>query len=201
MEKELQNIQIARFALNSTYESIGEANIDQLKRHLLDALGSFIHATGKPAIHKLVKQIRVMGEGGKCRAPLVDALPYDRAAQLFTALIRYPDFMDNFLGKEATCHPSDNIGALLAASQFKKTSGREFLAAMAVAYQLECRLVLEIPVMMEGIDHTLLLGYSITAGLARLLGLTVEQTAHALGITGTSISPMVTSRASYTYEW
>jgi len=201
MEKELQNIQIARFALNSTYESIGEANIDQLKRHLLDALGSFIHATGKPAIHKLVKQIRVMGEGRKCRAPLVDALPYDRAAQLFTALIRYPDFMDNFLGKEATCHPSDNIGALLAASQFRKTSGREFLAAMAVAYQLECRLVLEIPVMMEGIDHTLLLGYSITAGLARLLGLTVEQTAHALGITGTSISPMVTSRASYTYEW
>jgi 2-methylcitrate dehydratase len=55
--------------------------------------------------------------------------------------------------------------------------------------------------MVEGIDHTLLLGYSITAGLARLLGLTEEQTAHALGITGTSISPMVTSRASYTYEW
>lgn len=55
--------------------------------------------------------------------------------------------------------------------------------------------------MKEGIDHTLLLGYSITAGLARLLGLTEEQTAHALGITGCSISPMVTSRASYTYEW
>jgi len=41
----------------------------------------------------------------------------------------------------------------------------------------------------------------MTAGLARLIGLTEEQAAHALGITGTSISPMVTSRASYTYEW
>lgn len=201
MEKPLQNYQISRFALNAQYEAIGQASIEQLKRHLLDALGSLIYAAPKPAIQKLVRQLQEMGEGGKCKVPLLGQLPYDRAAQLYTALIRYPDFMDNFMGKEATCHPSDNIGPLLAVSQFKPTSGRDFLTAMAVAYQLECRLVLEIPVMKEGIDHTLLLGYSMTAGLARLLGLNEEQTAHALGITGTSISPMVTSRASYTYEW
>jgi 2-methylcitrate dehydratase len=201
MEKELENIKLARFALNAKYEDVGAANIDQLKRHLLDALGSLIHASTKPAIKKLLRQLQVIGEGGKCKVPLIEGLPYDRAAQLYTALIRYPDFMDNFMGKEATCHPSDNIGSLLAAAQFRPTSGQHFLAAMAVAYQIECRLVLEIPVMKDGIDHTLLLGYSITAGVARLLGLNEEQTAHALGITGCSISPMVTSRASYTYEW
>jgi 2-methylcitrate dehydratase len=201
MENELQNFKIARFALNSTFDDIGAENIDQLKKHLLDALGSMIHATTRPAIYKLIRQMQVMGEGGKCKVPLIEQLPYDRAAQLYTALIRYPDFMDNFMGKEATCHPSDNIGPLLAASQFKPTSGKDFLAALAVAYQIECRLVLEIPVMKEGIDHTLLLGYSITAGLAKILGLNEEQTANALGITGSSISPMVTSRASYTYEW
>jgi 2-methylcitrate dehydratase len=201
MEKRLQNQQIARFALNAQYEAIGAAGIDQLKRHLLDALGSMIYSGTRPAIQKLVRQLQIMGEGGNCKVPLLGQLPYDRAAQLYTALIRYPDFMDNFMGKEATCHPSDNIGPLLAASQFKATSGKDFLTAMAVAYQLECRLVLEIPVMKEGIDHTLLLGYSMTAGIARLLGLDEERTAHALGITGTSISPMVASRAAYTYEW
>jgi len=201
MEKELQNFKIARFALNARYDDIGETSIEQLKRHLLDALGSLIHAGNKPAIQKLLRQLQVMGEGGKCKVPLMENLPYDRAAQLYTALIRYPDFMDNFMGKEATCHPSDNIGPLLAVAQFGPISGKDFLAAMAVAYQIECRLVLEIPVMKEGIDHTLLLGYSMTAGIARLLNLTEQQTAHALGITGTSISPMVSSRASYTYEW
>jgi 2-methylcitrate dehydratase len=201
MKTKLQNFQIARFALNAQYEDIGETSIEQLKRHLLDALGSMIYAGTKPAISKLVRQLQVIGEGGKCKVPLLEQLPYDRAAQLYTALIRYPDFMDNFMGKEATCHPSDNIGPLLAISQFKPTSGKDFLTAMAVAYQLECRLVLEIPVMKEGIDHTLLLGYSMTAGLAKLLDLTVEQAAHALGITGSSISPMVASRAAYTYEW
>jgi 2-methylcitrate dehydratase len=201
MEKELENFKLARFALRTHYNDVGAANIDQLKRHLLDALGSMIHAGTKPAIRKLLRQLQAMGEGGACKVPLIDNLPYDRAAQLYTALIRYPDFMDNFMGKEATCHPSDNIGPLLAAAQFRPTSGKDFLAAMAVAYQIECRLVLEIPVMKEGIDHTLLLGYSMTAGIARLLGLNEEQTAHALGITGSSISPMVISRAAYTYEW
>jgi 2-methylcitrate dehydratase len=201
MAKELENFKLARFALEANYDEVGPAGIDQLKRHLLDAIGSMVHASTKPAIQKMLRQLLAMGEGGACKVPLVGNLPYDRAAQLYTALIRYPDFMDNFMGKEATCHPSDNIGPLLAAAQFRPTSGREFMAAMAVAYQIECRLVLEIPVMKEGIDHTLLLGYSMTAGIARLLGLNEKQTAHALGITGSSISPMVTSRAAYTYEW
>lgn len=201
MKKELQTRQIAGFALNASYQTIGQKNIEQLKRHLLDALASLIHASDKPTIQKLVRQMQVMGENGPCEVPLLGKLPYDRAAQLYTALIRYPDFMDNFMAKEATCHPSDNIGALFAAAQFRKCSGREFLAAMAVAYQIECRLVQEIPVMKEGIDHTLMLAYSATAAAARLIGLGQEQTAHALGIIGSSISPMVTSRASYTYEW
>jgi 2-methylcitrate dehydratase len=197
----LQTMQIARFSLQCTYEDIGKENIDQLKKHLLDAIGSLIHATSRPSIKKLLKQLTEMGDGGKCKVPLLNNLPYDRAAQLYTALIRYPDFMDNFLGKEATCHPSDNIGALLAMAQYKNVSGKHFLTAMAIGYQVECRLVEELPLMKKGIDHTVLLAYSIVAAVSRLMGLTVDQAAHALGMAGCSINSMVTSRASYTYEW
>lgn len=201
MSKPLQNQQIAHFALTKRYADIGHENVEQLKRHLLDSLASLVHATTKPAPKKFVRQLQFLSEGGPCKVPLIGNLPYDRAAQFYTALIRYPDFMDNFLGKEATCHPSDNIGPLLAVGQYNNISGTEFLTAMAIAYEIECRLVLEIPVMIEGIDHTLMLAYSMTGPLARLFGLTEEQASHALGIAGTSISPMVTSRASYTYEW
>src|SRR3954467_2829187 len=120
MSKELQTRLIADFALRTSYTDIGSDNVDQLKRHLLDSLGSLIHASTKPAIKKLANQIRALGENGKCLAPLAGHIAFDRAAQLYTALIRYPDFMDNYMGKEATCHPSDNIGSLLAASQFKE---------------------------------------------------------------------------------
>jgi 2-methylcitrate dehydratase len=201
MTKDLQNIQIAKFALNAVFNDIDDAITDQLKRHLLDSIGSLIYATTSASIKKMAKQMEMIGPGNTCKVPVLKTLAYDRAAQWYTALIRYPDFMDNYLGKEATCHPSDNIGALFAASQFRQTSGADFLTAMAVAYQIECRLVEEIPVMKEGIDHTLLSAYSTVAGISKLLGLTEIQVAHALGIAGCSISPIVTSRASYTYEW
>jgi 2-methylcitrate dehydratase len=72
---------------------------------------------------------------------------------------------------------------------------------MALGYEIECRLIEEVPVMIKGFDHTLLLAYSLTAALSKTLSLTEEQTAHALGIAGCSFNPLVTSRASYTFEW
>ena len=199
--KELQTRQMARFALKSRLEDIPSNIISQLKMHLLDSVGSLIHARDQAPIGKLLNQIQQIGEGGPCKVPFGKSLAADRAAQLYTALIRYPDFMDNFLGKEATCHPSDNIGPLLAACQLAPTSGKDFLLCMAIGYQMECRLVEELPVMMKGFDHTLLLAYSVTAALSKMLGLTEEQTAHALAIAGCSCNPLVVCRASYTYEW
>jgi 2-methylcitrate dehydratase len=195
-----QCFQIARFALGASYEALPPDIVDQLKRHLLDSLGSLLHATGRTTIQKLVRHLRTGGDGNAW-APLLGKTTSDRAAQLYTALIRYPDFMDNFLGKEATCHPSDNIGALLSLTLPGQMSGRDFLAAMAVGYAIECRLVEEIPVMIKGFDHTVLLAYSVTAAISRILNLTEEQAAHALAIAGCSLNPLVASRASYTYEW
>lgn len=192
---------MARFITSSRFEDIPTHLVAQLKDHLLDAFGSLLHARDQSVIQKLVAQLQLMGEGGVCETPVTGPLPPDRAAQLYTALIRYPDFMDNFLGKEATCHPSDNLGALLAVCQLTDAGGKEFLHCMAIGYAVECRLVEELPVMIKGFDHTLLLAYSVTAALSKMLGLTEEQTAHALGIAGTSFAPLVSSRGSYTYEW
>src|SRR5215203_2481629 len=121
-----QTYQIAKFALSRTYKDLNPETIDQLKKHLLDSIGSMIHCLHRPAIEKLTNQINNLTSGGKCRVPVLGKVSYDRAAQLYTALIRYPDFMDNYLGKEATCHPSDNTGSLLAISQLQKCSGKDF---------------------------------------------------------------------------
>jgi 2-methylcitrate dehydratase len=201
MDTSLQTFQLAEFALTADYSRLEKNTVDQLKRHLLDSLGSLFESLGKPSVRKMAHQLEAMGTGGNCKVPVLGSLSADRAAQWYTALIRYPDFMDNYLGKESTCHPCDNIGSLIACSELRKLTGRDFLTAMAVSYQVQCRLIEEIPVMTEGIDHTLLLSFSITAGISRLLKLSKEQTAHALAISGSMISPLVTSRASYTYEW
>ena len=200
-EKTPQTYQLANFALSRTYDNLLPATVDQLKKHLLDSTASLLHCLHRPTIKKLINQITELSDSGNCNVPIVGSTSYDRAAQLYTALIRYPDFMDNFLGKEATCHPSDNIGALLAASQMVGASGKDFLLAMAIAYETECRLIEEIPVMIKGFDHTLLFAYSVTAALCRLLNLSLDETANALAIAGCSFNPLVACRASYTTEW
>jgi 2-methylcitrate dehydratase len=57
------------------------------------------------------------------------------------------------------------------------------------------------PLMAKGIDHTALLAMSVTSALGKLLSLTEEQAAHAIGIAGSTFNTTVTTRASYTYEW
>jgi len=192
---------IARFALHTRFEQLDALIIDQLKKHLLDTIGSMIYASQRPTIQKLIRYLGYTGSGGDCSTPFAGSLHFPQAAQLYTALLRYPDFMDNFLAKEATCHPSDNVGGLLAAAQLSHSSGKEFLTAMAVSYLIECKLCETYPVMMKGFDHTVLLGFSMTAGMSKLIGLNEEETSNALGISGCFINPTVTSRASYTYEW
>jgi 2-methylcitrate dehydratase len=200
MTEPFQTQKIARFAL-SGFEDLPPDITDQLKKHLLDSVGSLLHSLNQSSVKKLIRQFRDLGDSGKCTVPVLGGLALDRAAQFYTALIRYPDFMDNFLGKEATCHPCDNIGGLLAAGQVANTQGKDFLLAMAIGYAIECTLVEEIPVMKEGFDHTLLLGYSLAASVGRLLRLDEAQLAHAIAMTGCTVNPIVTCRASYTYEW
>jgi 2-methylcitrate dehydratase len=198
MVMESQTKQIADFARNASYKQIPKETIEQLKRHLLDSVGAMIYARTHPTMDKV--QQALLALNGRKRF-LARNLSADQAAQYYTGLIRFPDFMDNFLAKESTCHPSDNIGALLAASHLGDIKGREFLTAMAVAYQIECRLTEEMPVMIKGFDHTALLAFSVTAALSRVLGLTGNQAIYALGMAGCSFNPLVTSRASYTSEW
>src|ERR1700759_592433 len=184
--KKYQTEQLADFVRSLSFGYLASDITEQMKRHLLDALGSLIYAQTSPTILKLARQIHALESGGTCETPMLGKLPVDRAAEWYTALIRYPDFMDNFIGKEATCHPSDNIGPLLAAAQHLNLSGRDFLLAMAIGYTIECTLVEKLPVMIKGFDHTVLYAYSETAAFCKLLNLSSEQTAHALGKAGFS---------------
>ncbi|PUZ27374.1 2-methylcitrate dehydratase [Chitinophaga costaii] len=192
---------MARFALGACFETIPASTVAQLKLHLLDSMASLVHSLDKPTPQKLLLQITSLGEDGRCAVPIVGHVAVDRAAQLYTGLIRYVDFTDHFIAKNAACYPSDNIGALLAAGQVTHASGKEFLTAMAVAYEMQCRLCQQLPVMMKGFDTNMLLGYAVTASLSRMFGLSEMETSHAIAMAGCTFNPFVTSLAGYTREW
>jgi 2-methylcitrate dehydratase len=76
------------------------------------------------------------------------------ASQYNTALVRYIDFMDSYLSGIGLCHPSDNLASIIATSEHAGRSGKEFLTALAVAYQVEAVLTANCPFMPEGFDLT-----------------------------------------------
>ena len=191
--------EMIKFAWRTKYDDIDPKTVEQLKRHFLDSMASLIFSLSQETPRKLRQQVADI-QSSRSIIPIED-LTIDRAAELYTALIRYPDFMDNFLAKHATCHPSDNIGALIAACVYKDLEGKDFLKAMAISYQLICRLTEKFPVMSKGFDHTVLLNFSVMIAIAQLLGLSKEEARHACGMVACTVNPLVTLRAAYTSEW
>ncbi|MGE5264226.1 MAG: MmgE/PrpD family protein, partial [Acidobacteriota bacterium] len=114
---------------------------------------------------------------------------------------RYLDFNDGYLARGETCHPSDNLGAVLAAGQYARKSGRDLMAALATAYQVQCRLSAVAPVRAKGFDHTTQGAYAVAAGVSRALGLDQARTAHAIAISGTMFNALRVTRTGSLSNW
>lgn len=193
--------QLARFVTDSDYSSLSPAAAEQLKIRVLDTLGVAIGALdAEPlvAIRKLTQSLGGNGAstliGGGTSAP-------DRAAFYNTALSRYLDYMDSYLAAGETNHPSDNIGAVLAAAESAGASGKDFLTAVAVAYQIHTRLSDVAPVRAKGFDHTVQGAYAVAAAAAKALGLNAEQTANAIAISGTANNALRVTRTGDLSHW
>ncbi len=193
--------QLAAFVVKAKYEDLSEKACLQTKIRILDALGCAIGALGGEPVRMIRAQIEEFGGNGLCTLIGGGRTAPDRAALYNSALVRYLDFNDGYLAKDETCHPSDNLGAVLAACEYSGSSGKELLAALAVAYQVQCRLSDEAPVRARGFDHTTQGSYAVAAGVARGLGLDQERTANALAIAGTAFNALRVTRTGALSHW
>lgn len=125
---------LAKFINSRKYSDLSEAAVKELKIRLLDSIGCAIGALeGGPV--KMVKE-QLEDFGGKPLASLIGGARTapDRAALYNSTLVRYLDFNDSYLAKNETCHPSDNIGSVLATAEYADKDGKDFLTALAIAY-------------------------------------------------------------------
>jgi 2-methylcitrate dehydratase len=193
--------QLAAFVEQMSYENLSEATRQQLKIRILDALGCAIGALKSDPIRLLKAQIKEFDGAAHCTLIGGGKTAPDRAAFYNSALVRYLDFNDSYLAKGETCHPSDNLGAVLAASEYANGDGRELLTALAVAYQVQCRLSDVAPVRARGFDHTTQGSYAIAAGISKALRLDKVRIAHALSISGTAYNALRVTRTGALSHW
>lgn len=192
---------LARFAVRASWEDLSEAARQALKVRVLDSLGCAIGAqSGGPvrAVRALVEDL-----GGRESCTLIGGgrTAPDRAALYNAALVRYLDFNDSYLAPGETCHPSDNLGAVLAAAEAADGTGKDVLTALAVAYQVQCRLSDEAPVRARGFDHTTQMAFATAAGVSRALRLDEGQAANAVAIAGTTGVDLRVTRTGDLSNW
>ena len=192
---------LARFVVARGWDDLSDAARGELKIRVLDALGCAFGALRAPPVDAIRAQVEEFGGRPLCTLVGGGATAPDRAALLNGALVRYLDFNDSYFAPGETCHPSDNLAPVLAAAEYAHASGRELLTALAVAYQVQCRLSDEAPVRAKGFDHTTQGAYAAAAGAAKALRLGEAETANAVAIAGTALNALRVTRTGALSQW
>ncbi|HET8555776.1 MAG TPA: MmgE/PrpD family protein, partial [Gaiellaceae bacterium] len=192
---------LARFVATRSWDDLTEEARGELKIRVLDSLGCALGALDASPIVAIRAQLEDFGGRPLCTLIGGGASAPDRAALHNGALVRYLDFNDSYFAPGETCHPSDNLAPVLAAAEYAGASGRELLTALAVAYQVQCRLSDEAPVRARGFDHTTQGAYAAAAAAAKALRLDEAATGNAIAIAGTALNALRVTRTGALSQW
>jgi 2-methylcitrate dehydratase len=173
---------IATFAAAARPEDLTPDIRQVFKRNILDSIGCAIAALPGPPFQALREQFEEYRAAGRCTLIGGGKTSVDQAALFNSGLVRYVDLLDSYMSPGGLCHPSDNFGAVLAAAEHAGASGEEFMLALAVAYEIQCRFTAVVPVMAKGFNHATQLAISAAASAGKLFGLTAAEIANAIAI-------------------
>lgn len=193
--------QLAAFALETRWEDLPAHVLEEAVARWIDSIGCAIGALGDaaPRIARTTASRWPTPSGVSHLAGTAKITP-DWAAFVNGIHIRYLDCNDTYLSLEPA-HPSDNWAAIMAAGEFASAPGRDWIAAAAVAYEVQCRLCDAASIRARGWDHVTYGALSSSLAAAKLLGLDHEKTVHALGIAGTTGTALRLTRAGELSMW
>ncbi len=180
--------QMAEFAANLQYDHIPADAIREAKRFLLDSMGcalAAVHNDDMAAMYRFTEKLggtpeaTVIGTGHCTNAP--------NAALMNCLLTRALDYNDIYWEQDPS-HPSDIIGAALAAAEATGKTGYDALIAIIIAYELEMRWchAAEPGIREVGWHHATLTQFVSPLVAGRMYDLTVDQLVAAVGISGSS---------------
>jgi len=192
---------LAKYAARANFDDLSAESRERLPIHILDSLGCCIAALGSGPIEACREQVTEFGGTGPCALIGGGQANPIFAAFWHTALVRYVDFMDNYLAPTETCHTADNFGVALTAAEYVGGTGRDLMLGVALGYTVQSRLVDHGNFMMRGFDHTAQLAFSHNAAAGRLLGLSESQIANAIAMAASTDASFAVLRAKPLSQW
>ena len=192
---------LSAYACGLTYEELGPAVVQQVKRTLIDTLGCAVGGfDSEPAAIA-----RSMADGVEGLTPSrvlgssTGTAP-DLAAFANGVAVRYLDCNDSYFSPGGG-HPSDMIPAILAMADPLKSDGPTVITAIALAYEVFCRLSDEVVAGDLGWDQGIFSVIGAVCGAARVMDLSQEQTGNAISLAITPHLPLGVTRTGELSMW
>ena len=178
--------QIAEFAVSLKFADLPEEVVNEVKRYMYDSIGCAYGGYHTKDLN-IIRDIYI-DIGGKSDATVLgfgDKLPAVNATLINSLMVRALDFNDIYW-KDDPSHPSDIIPAAWAVGELVNANMKDVIVAIVLAYEFEQRLCLFAkPGVRERKWHHATLTQFVSPIVAgKLLGLTVDEMVHAIGISG-----------------
>ncbi len=144
--------QLAGYVDGIGYGDLGAPVVELVKAHFIDSIGCAIGAFNEPPV-RAVRDVALQNGGdaatliGTTRRTTMEWATFANGAAL-----RHFDLNDAYAGREVG-HPSDNITPCLAVAEAEGRSGRDLILAIALAYEIDCRLLDAVQISVRGWDH------------------------------------------------
>lgn len=173
--------------LTSFTEALSFRDIDSqvlhaVKRRFIDAIGCALGAfNAEPVAVARNMASRVQSSPGATVMGTRMKTSIELAVFANTAMIRCLDFNDDYFGKDGP-HPSDTIGAVLAAAEALHADGESFISGVVVSYEVLCRLADAVGLRDLGWDYVTFTAVAAAMGAGKILGLSKRQLRDAISL-------------------
>ena len=193
--------ELAAYANSLTYRDLSDEVVHETKKRIIDSLGCAIGAFDAEPVKISRKLAEIEGsKGGSTLFGTRRRSTPDLAAFVNGIMVRYFDYNDTYLSREPA-HPSDNIGPCFSIAESERASGKDLILAIALAYEIQCRLCDAADIRHRGWDHVCYGLPSTALAAAKLMNLSPEKASQAVNIALSSHITMRQVRAGELSMW
>src|SRR6266481_6092826 len=190
---------LAAYAAALRYEDLDAATIERVKSHVIDVLGCGIGAFDERAV-RICRDIAQSVQGPSTIIGTVRKTSPDLAAFANGAAGRYYDLNDIYVGK-MTCHPSDQIAPCFAVAESERASGHDLITAIALAYEINCRLVDALDISSRGWDSPVFSLPAVALAAGKLMKLDAAKLIEAVNLAINDHISMGQTRRQVLSDW
>jgi 2-methylcitrate dehydratase len=191
---------LARYANDLRYDDLDAATIEAVKIHLIDTLGCGLAAFDERPV-RICREIALASGGGV--ATVIGTgrrTTPDLAAFANGAAGRYYDLNDFYVARQAV-HPSDTIAACLAVAEAERAGAADLITAIALAYEINCRLVDAFDITTRGWDPPVFTLPAVALAAGKLMKLGPDRLAQAVNLAINDHIPMNQTRVQVLSDW